>query len=429
MNTDRATREPTSLRETPLQPSSGMATAGYRSGKYTPTEWRSNNHAILQQAATDRYEARGIQQTSKTIYQDTEAVVQRIQAGATRNLGERLQEIHIWKSELQLHIGRLLSETDLLVLLKRRLEKALDATELPYAIATDNLTCRERRRGPDLVRDTVEEELLTEVDLIRSIQALLKRTADQVVNQIKINRETKLMLELDWSDKCKAYNLDDQSGRYNNMSMDTEHHHSSAAMQEHVCDPTSWIKFTQDNLSKASQEEQATKDLRALAERVLQEIAEDLRGQCSTVDEAFNQRCMEVAEAKTQLELHLTQILEQIGDQERNIVALEQAIHDKEAPLRVAQSRLYLRSLRPNMELCRDDPQFSLEGEVGQIDASLVSLHQQLSEARGSLSHLKESRMALVKDIMCKSNSLLIDRDKCMVHRRHYPTLVTLSGH
>lgn len=51
------------------------------------------------------------------------------------------------------------------------------------------------------------------------------------------------------------------------------------------------------------------------------------------------------------------QILEQIGTQEKTIVALEQAIHDKEAPLRVVQSRLYLRSLRPNMELCRDQPQ------------------------------------------------------------------------
>jgi len=49
--------------------------------------------------------------------------------------------------------------------------------------------------------------------------------------------------------------------------------------------------------------------------------------------------------------------LEQIGAQERNIVALQQAILDKDAPQRVAQSRLHLRAYRPNMELCRDDPQ------------------------------------------------------------------------
>lgn len=37
---------------------------------------------------------------------------------------------------------------------------------------------------------------------------------------------------------------------------------------------------------------------------------------------------------------------------------LKQAIKGKEAPLKVAQTRLYQRSQRPNVELCRDIAQF-----------------------------------------------------------------------
>nr|XP_046262722.1 tektin-4 [Scatophagus argus] len=411
------------------QPSAGSATAGYRSAKYTPAEWFSNYHTALQQASADHLAARSIQRESKALYQDTEADTLKAQGEGTRLLGQRLQEIHYWKSELQQHIDRLLADTESLLALKQRLEKALDATETPYAIATDNLNCRARRLGPDLVRDCVEEELLKEVDLIRSVQVLLKRTTAQVVSQIKMNREAKQMLEMDWSDKYQAYNFDNHSGRYSNMSPDTQHHPSSASMQDQVCNCTSWIKFTQDNLSKALQEEQATHSLRLLVEQVLQDTTEDLRVQCSRVDQAFSQHCVELTEAKIQLEMKLVQILEQIGAQERNIVALQQAIHSKEAPLRVAQSRLYLRSLRPNMELCRDQPQLSLEEEVRQIDATLASLHQQLSEARGSLSHLEESRITLEKDINWKTHSLFTDRDKCMTHRRRYPTISTLSGY
>lgn len=139
-------------------------------------------------------------------------------------------------------------------------------------------------------------------------------------------------------------------------------------------------------------------------------------------------------------------------------MALEQAIHNKEAPLRVVQSRLYLRSLRPNMELCRDQPQlrciylvssyshsialprfslvilfasrvYSLEGEVRQLDATRASLHQQLSEARSSLSHLEEARITLEKDINCKTHSLFIEMDKCMTQRKRYPTISMLSGY
>lgn len=141
-------------------PASGSATAGFRSAKYSPAEWFSNYHAVLQRAGTDRHEACSIQRESKALYQDAEAATLKTQAEGTRLLGERLQEIHSWKSELQQHIQQLLASTESLLALKTRLERALDATETPYAIATDNLNCRTRRPGPDLVRDTVEEELV-----------------------------------------------------------------------------------------------------------------------------------------------------------------------------------------------------------------------------------------------------------------------------
>lgn len=118
----------------------------------------------------------------------------------------------------------------------------------------------------------------------------------------------------------------------------------------------SWTKFTGDNLSKAMQEEQATSSLRsehrlvqathnqagvsgifdtivimchviccavcllhthsdavlcfirALVEQMLQDTTEDLRVQCSNVDQAFSQRCKELIDAKIQLEMKLAQV-------------------------------------------------------------------------------------------------------------------------
>lgn len=49
---------------------------------------------------------------------------------------------------------------------------------------------------------------------------------------VRMNREAKQTLELDWSDKHQAYSLDERSGGYSNMSLDTQHHPSSASMQE-----------------------------------------------------------------------------------------------------------------------------------------------------------------------------------------------------
>lgn len=142
------------------QPSAGSAAAGYGCAKYTPAQWFSNYHSVLQQAGAESVTARSIQRESKALSRDGEADTLQNQAEGTRQLGERLQDIHLLRSELQQEIQQLRADTQALSALRKRLQKALDATEIPYAIAADNLTCRARRPAPDLVRDSVEEELL-----------------------------------------------------------------------------------------------------------------------------------------------------------------------------------------------------------------------------------------------------------------------------
>lgn len=141
-------------------PSGGSATVGFRSAKYTPAEWFSNYHSILQQAGADQLTALSIHRESRTLNRDSEADTLQSQADGTRQLGERLQDIQLLKSGLQRSIEGLRADTQALMALRKRLEKALHATQIPYDIATDNLKCRTRRPAPDLVRDCVEEELL-----------------------------------------------------------------------------------------------------------------------------------------------------------------------------------------------------------------------------------------------------------------------------
>ncbi|KPP74778.1 tektin-4-like [Scleropages formosus] len=423
--------------------SSGSAAAGLRSSRFSPAEWLERNRSVLRQAAAQRRSAQRLTLESRSVQAEAEERTLRSQARSTQRLGERLEEIHARRSELQRHVELVAEETELLVALRRRLEKALDASETPMIISTHNLTCREGRIGPDLVKDTVEDELIKEVELIQSVQALLKRTLTQVIDQIRhlasnklycastprSNREVKTMLELDWSDKSQAYSMDDCCAHYSNGSMDTQFHPISAKLHEHASDHESWAKFTHGNLVQSDRAQKASAELRLLAERVLQETAEDLHAQAAAVDLALAHRCREVSEAKVQLELHLSQTQEQISAQERSIVALEQTLRNKEAPLRVAQSRLHHRARRPNVELCRDDPQISLVAEVDELERTLETLRRQLSESRRSLECLEETRLTLVKDIANKTHSLLIDGELCTTHRTRYPTATTLAGY
>ncbi|XP_053131632.1 tektin-4 [Hemicordylus capensis] len=409
--------------------SCGLATAGFRTAKYLPEEWHQHNYAQYHEAFADRDHSERCRHESQNLAAYTAELSQRTQEDSTAKVGERLQDIHFWKSELQREIEDLTAETDLLAAQKLRLERALDATEIPYSIATDNLQCRERRQPPDLVRDQVEAELLKEAELIRNIQELLKRTLKQAVNQIQLNRDQKQILEMDWSDKVETYNIDEKCGRYNNQSTNIQFHPSSAKFEDSASTPETWAKHSHDNIYRAERERLASINLRALIDNILHDTSEDLRMQCDVVNEAFAKRCEEMEDAKQKLEHHLRKTLKEIGDQEYNIAALKQAIIDKETPLKVAQTRLYDRSFRPNVDLCRDAAQFRLISEVEELTASIAALKKQLLEAEQSLRNLEDSRMSLEKEIAVKANSLFIDRQKCMAHRARYPTVLKIAGY
>ena len=138
----------------------GISTVGYRSAKYNPPEWHESNYSKFYQSFADRDNAEKTRHDSQQTIKETEAQTNKTQAESTKKLAERLKDINFWKFELNREIEDLISETDLLLAQKKRLEIALRGTEVPLHIATDNLNCRQRRQGIDLVQDDVELNLL-----------------------------------------------------------------------------------------------------------------------------------------------------------------------------------------------------------------------------------------------------------------------------
>ena len=110
---------------------------------------------------------------------------------------------------------------------------------------------------------------------------------------------------------------------------------------------------------------------------------------------------------------------------ERHIERIKQNIASKDPPLRVAQTRLKKRSRRPEVENCNDDPHSKLLEEVSELAQCLKHLEDKLQEANSALQELLKNKARLEQNIKVKANSLLIDRQKCMALRRHFPYNVT----
>lgn len=405
------------------------AATGFRSAKHTPQEWHESNYGKYYQSFSDRDNGERLRHESKQLANDTRALSQRTQADVTKKLAERMHDINFWKCELNREVEEMIQETDLLCAEKKRLENAIDATEIPMKIARDNLDCRARRQNIDLVGDRVELALNKEVEIISKVQDLLKRTHENADRQIKLNRGSKHKLTMDWSDKVQAYELDTKCANLNNNSTEIQYKEGSAKLDAMQSNPETWAEFSHDNIVRAEHEKMASQQLRKLIDQILTDTSNDMREQCNTVNTEFAKRIEEMNDAKTKMENHLCKTTEEIANMEQNIRDVEQAVKDKEAPMKVAQTRLNTRTNRPNVELCRDPAQFRTVQEVGEIQNSIDQLEQKLAESRASLKDLMDTRMALEKEIAMKKNSIFIDRDKCLKFRTRYPSTSRLVGY
>ena len=111
-------------------------------------------------------------------------------------------------------------------------------------------------------------------------------------------------------------------------------------------------------------------------------------------------------------------MLDEIAAMEDNITMLKREIAEKEAPMKVSQTRLENRTFRPNVELCRDRVQYRLIEEVFEISTNIERLQERLAAAEMSLKGLIRKQLSLEEDIDVKGNSLFIDRDQCMELRK-----------
>lgn len=75
----------------------------------------------------------------------------------------------------------------------------------------------------------------------------------------------------------------------------------------------------------------------------------------------------------------------------------------------VAQTRLENRTYRPNVELCRDQPQYQMCHEVAEISGSIRALNEKLREAESALQALRSNLERINEDLAIKNNSLALE--------------------
>ncbi|KAM9426142.1 tektin-3 [Pholidichthys leucotaenia] len=397
--------------------------------RYTPDDWYKSNHTNYRESESSRKSAERLRRDTIRLMQDKEQLTRRTQESTSKNIGERVNDIVFWRSELSHEIDNMVTEIAALTEVKKRLERALAETVGPLQVAQECLYHREKRMSIDLVHDDVEKDLIREVEVIKSCQERMRRHLDRAIAQLASNRAAQHELEKDMGDKVTAQRIDGRCYHLRNTSDGIGYYRGIERVDPSLSLPESWSKFTDDNILHSQSERAASNKLRDEIEILLNATSNEMWNQFNNVNVAFTNRISETADAKNSLQTHLAKTLQEIFQTEMLIESLKKALKDKESPLKVAQTRLEERTHRPNIELCRDNPHHRLVSEVREIEDTIQKLQERLMEAENTLQTLVKTKVNLEHDLSIKANSLFLDQEKCMSMRKSFPSMPRLVGY
>ncbi|XP_051926695.1 tektin-3 isoform X2 [Hippocampus zosterae] len=401
------------------------------STRYTPDDWFKSNQGNYRQSEASRHSAERLRRDTMRLIQDKEQLTRRMQENTSKDIGERLNDIAFWRSELSHEVDNVAGETVALAEVKRRLERALAETERPLQVSQECMYHRDKRMAIDLVHDDVEKDLIKEVEVIKSCQTRMKQHLERATAQLALNRAAQHELERDLSDKVTAQRIDGRCHHLRNTSDGIGFFRGIERLDPSVSLPESWSKFTDNNVLRSQGQRAASRSrkLRDEIEALLNGTSSEMWSQFNNVNVSFTSRVAQTADARNSLQAHLAKTQQEIFQTEMLIESLKKALRDKDNPLKVAQTRLEERTRRPNVELCRDNPHHRLVEEIREIEDTIRKLQERLLDAESSLQSLLRTKVTLEHDLSIKANSLFLDQEKCMSIRKTFPSVPRLTGY
>lgn len=392
--------------------------------RYAVSDWHTSNKLLRTNAERLRDASHTVRQEARRLDNETDNHTRWTQHDTNTKLEKRIDDINLWRASLQKCLIDTDTEIGALQAEKQRTEAALDAKRVPLDVAIECLMLRENRVSIDLVRDEVENQLHKEVEVIEGIKALLQQKISEAFEQLCLLQEARHQLHCDLTDKCVALEIDGHNATLNNESLDKiDFQVNPTRTLKGSVTPETWDSYSQYNKLRGEAEMKASQRLREAIFATLEKTKNDLEAQRRATEYAFRKRIHECEQAKNELEWQQKNTKEEIAAMEGDIAALEQAIENKMAPMQVAQTRLENRTHRPNVELCRDIPQYQLCHEVSEIEGSINELTEKLRVAQNALANLLRDLARIEEDLAVKTRSLDLET-QCMETRKKLPLVL-----
>ncbi|NXN34508.1 TEKT2 protein, partial [Nycticryphes semicollaris] len=395
-----------------------MATLSEKPGqRYTVPDWHTNSHLISADAERQRSASHRVRQEGRILRNETNNQAKWDEHDNRTRLAERINSVNRWKETLDKCLADIDAEIDALAKVKEAAECALQAKNLPLDVSIECLTFRESRRAIDLVRDPVSEELHKEVNVIEKAKRELQQKVHEAFEQLCLLKEARQQLSSDHRDKVEALDIDRSCLSLSVNSPNISFKVNPTRVPSGSIASDEWERYSQCNKERAEAEMKASTLLREATLLAIAQTNNELEAQRVATEFALRKRIRDLDRAYDELKWQEKNTLEEIAEMEEDIRRLEEDLRRKIQALKVAHTRLETRTVRSNMELCRDQVQYGLTDELHELEGSIRALRQKLAESQDALAALYRQLHRLQTDMSYKANSLVLD-NKCVDTRK-----------
>ena len=382
------------------------------STKLTPQDWLANNYAHSFNSKKELEQGKFLREATLDLVGKAAERARHHQTKVSGKLDKRLQTVTNWKSEVDKEAHAVAAEMKALSYHINLLQNALNATQVPLEIPKKSLAVRRKRTGNDLVRDTVEIELYSEIGLINSVQESLRRMLEQAMDQYRDLESCLKRLHKDSIDKGHAVRQDNSAYLTNNGSSYLGYYRHAVDYDPNAASPPEWESHSTNNIARARNSRSLSENLRRKIQELLAKSMQQLNIQFNTVQESLARRINETTSAKRDLENQIRKVMGEIEAMKDNIDMLEKNLLDLQTHLKVNNTRLEHRTYRPNIELCRDKPKHGLVSEYHNLTGDINALKRRIQDARNALERLNNRKWELEQEHNVKTFSLYIDKDQ-----------------
>ncbi|KAF4080425.1 hypothetical protein AMELA_G00171200 [Ameiurus melas] len=396
-----------------------MATLSIKPGlRCTVSDWMNSNNEISVTAEQRRQLSHEIRLEGRALCNDTTNKTIWGEYDNNRRLSDRISEVKLWKKSLEACAEEVDTEMDALTLTKEAAERALAATVLPLEVTNECLILREGRRGNELLSDPVEAELKKEVEVIDKAQEVLQQCIDQAFRHLCLLQEARHQLTLDLQHKMEALDVDISCLSLSVTSSEISLKPNPTRVPPGSTTPQQWVQFSQNNITQAKEEMQASLHLRENINITIAEVQNELESQRIATRFAFRKRTHQLEQAHQELQWQIKTTQDEINELKEDILRLERDMQSKMAPQKLVHTRLEYRTRRPGTDLCRDEVQYGLVEETRQLASSILALKQKLAQAQDSLQALQLHEARMLEDLVRKQEALSLEQRSMQTRQR-----------